>query len=81
MQWGNNDSYRLGIGQGENVSVATPVAGGESGTAQLGDVVEVEVSVFAGIALKANGTVFTWGNSGRGLGNGVTTNSASPVQV
>ena len=41
----------------------------------------LEVSVFAGIALKANGTVFTWGNSGRGLGNGVTTNSASPVQV
>ena len=34
--------------------------------------VEVEVSVFAGIALKVNGTVFIWGNSGRGLGNGVT---------
>ena len=79
--WGNNEYYRLGIGKEGHVNVATPVAGGESGTAQLGDVVEVEISAFAGIALKANGTVFTWGTSGNGLGNGVLASSTSPVQV
>ena len=57
--WGNNDNYRLGIGQGGHVNVATPVVGGESGTVQLSDVVYVETSNFATVALKANGTVFT----------------------
>ena len=79
--WGNNDYYGLGTGKGGHVNVATPVAGGESGTVQLGDIVEVEISYLSVIALKANGTVFTWGTSEAGLGNGVVTSSASPVQV
>ena len=58
-----------------------PVVGGESGTVQLSDVVYVETSNFATVALKANGTVFTWGVNRDGLGNGVSTSSVSPVQI
>ena len=79
--WGNNGSYRLGIGKEGHVNVAMPVVGGESGTIQLNDVVYVETSNFATVALKANGTVFAWGVNGDGLGNGVSTSSASPVQI
>ena len=81
--WGNNDYYRLGIGEGGNVNVATPVAGGESGTAQLEDIIDVESCNASTIALKANGTVFIWGYAAEsGLGNSVHSGaSSSPVQA
>ena len=81
--WGNNDAYRLGIGEGGNVNVATPVVGGESGTAQLEDIIDVESCNASTIALKANGTVFIWGYAAEsGLGNSVHSGaSSSPVQA
>jgi murein DD-endopeptidase MepM/ murein hydrolase activator NlpD len=48
----------------------------------LEDVVSVETYDFNSIALKSDGTVWTWGKNDSGqLGNGTTIDSSEPVQV
>lgn len=55
----------------------TPVA-----VTGLSTVVQIAAGSAHGVALKANGTVWTWGNNGNGqIGNGTTTDVTVPVQV
>jgi alpha-tubulin suppressor-like RCC1 family protein len=74
--WGSNSHGQLGIGttpasanvfmKVDNLTNVTAVAAGSSFS----------------MALKADGTVWTWGlNTSGQLGNGTTTNSSVPVQV
>ncbi len=74
--WGNNTSGQLGDGTAANSTVPVQVSGGLSG------VTAVAAGFDHGMALKNDGTVWTWGNNASGqLGDGTTTNRAVPVQV
>lgn len=76
--WGLNSTGQLGRGAPCSTCFdATP--GRVSG---LTDVIMVEAGMLHAIALKSDGTVWTWGynNSGQ-LGDGTVTDSTSPVQV
>ena len=75
--WGHNDCGQLGDGTTTNRGLAAQVS-------QLGDVVSVSASCDGRhvLALKADGTVWTWGYNGYGqLGDGTTTNRLRPIQV
>jgi len=95
--WGNNglgwSGYgcvggRLGDGNSTGIS-ATPVlvkAGEQNPGNPTGTYLEGIVAIAAGeshsMALDANGFVLCWGSNRYGqLGNGITTNSATPVRV
>ena len=53
-----------------------------SGTAFLTDIMSIEGGCFYSVALKSDGTVWSWGTNGSGvLGDGTTTNSYIPVQA
>ncbi|MCW1148170.1 T9SS type A sorting domain-containing protein [Flavobacterium lacisediminis] len=73
--WGKNDVGQLGSG-----SLASPIIL----PIQIGldtSWSRIDAGDFHNIALKTNGTLWTWGNNFRGqLGNGNTTLSTSPVQ-
>ena len=73
---GYNDLGSLGIGTiGGYVNMPTPVVG-------LSNVVAIAASGYESYALKADGTVWSWGYNAFGqLGNGTTQNSGTPVQV
>ncbi|MFZ4858969.1 MAG: C13 family peptidase [Desulfuromonadaceae bacterium] len=77
--WGGNSTGQLGDG---TVSIDY---GGKSSPVQVSGLTGV-IAVAAGsahtVALKSDGTVWTWGYNGYGqLGNGTTVNSSTPVQV
>ena len=77
--WGNN-SYYGQCGDGTTINRLTPVA-----VAGLTNVVAISAGTYHSVALKLDGTVWTWGFNAYGiLGNGtagVLGNSASYVQV
>lgn len=81
--WGFNTWGQLGINKTGDQSIPQRVHGGASGGAYLSDIVKVEAGGYTAYALKANGTVWTWGNNGYSqLGNGMTSGySYVPVQV
>ena len=74
--WGSNGSGQLGDGTTVyNTSVPVTAAG-------LGDVVAVATGYLHSVALRADGTVFTWGANSYGqLGDGTTTGSLVPKAV
>lgn len=75
--WGNGDYGRLGDGTtGRNTCSPAPVSG-------LSDVVGIAAGSGTGYALRADGTVWSWGVGTEGqLGNGTTSNgSLAPVRV
>lgn len=78
--WGDNDIGQLGNGTTASVPVTTPVT-----VAGLTGVIAIAAGgYFEGhtCALLGDGTVRCWGDNGNGqLGNGTTTNSATPVTV
>jgi alpha-tubulin suppressor-like RCC1 family protein len=77
--WGPNFTGKLGVGDPENNTVATvPVQ-----VTGLADVVQIDGSNANRFALKADGTVWSWGSNREGqLGNGTTGDWAgAPVQV
>ena len=82
--WGYNSVLQLGV-TGGNTTVAQQVLGGASGSQYLTDIVEVKASKVHTLALKANGTVYAWGNNYDGqLGNGYASNTSEsnlPIQV
>ncbi len=75
--WGYNFDGELGNGAGPTANATTPVqASGLSG------ITAVAAGYFHTVALKSDGTVWTWGNNQYGqLGIGNTTNATTPVQV
>ncbi len=83
------DGYCWGSGNlGNNIfndQTGTPkrVLGGESETTYLEDLSEISIGGDHSCAVrKTDGSVFCWGDNTNGeLGNGNTTNSASPVRV
>jgi alpha-tubulin suppressor-like RCC1 family protein len=79
--WGANDSGQLGTGAGTLTAQGT---GNPTPAAAIGlsNVIAIVAGDSHSVALKSDGTVWTWGNNyGGQLGNNSTTNSPIPVQV
>ncbi|HVG57660.1 MAG TPA: hypothetical protein VNA24_03845 [Hyalangium sp.] len=76
MAFGQDNSLgQLGDGTTQNRRTRAPVQG-------LDDVVAIAASSGFGLAVRADGTVWSWGANGFGvLGDGTTENRSSPVQV
>jgi alpha-tubulin suppressor-like RCC1 family protein len=74
--WGNNDYGQLGDGTTEDKSIPVQVKG-------LNNVAAIAAGGYHyTIALKKDGTVWTWGNNDYGqLGDGTTEDKSTPVQV
>ena len=79
--WGYNNRGQLG--DGTTTDRHTPVQVlGPGGMGFLTAVVDVSAGYYHSLALKADGTVWTWGgNSSGSLGDGTTTDRYAPVQV
>jgi alpha-tubulin suppressor-like RCC1 family protein len=74
--WGDNENGQIGIGT-TITDQTTPVQ-----VSGLSNVVKIAAGRFFSLALKSDGTVWTWGQNLYGqLGNGTTTDSPVPVQV
>ena len=79
--WGWNSRGQLGDGTGTNSNTPVQVKGA-GGAGFLDDVSAIAAGSEHTVALKSDGTVWTWGLNNRGqLGNGTDINSATPVQV
>lgn len=79
--WGNNLNGKLGDGTQQNRLLPVQVKG-PAGTGYLTDVIAVDAGTGHSVALKSDGTVWSWGyNSNGQLGDGTTTDSVYPVQV
>ena len=76
--WGNNSVGQLGDGtDGHENSRTTPAQ-----VLGLTEVVDLSAGAAFSVALRSDGTVWTWGNnSGGQLGDGTTTNRSIPAQV
>ncbi|MBF0371221.1 MAG: RCC1 repeat- and reductase domain-containing protein [Magnetococcales bacterium] len=76
--WGSNVKGQLGNGEaGDGLQESTPVE-----VPGLTDVVAVGAGYEFSVALKGDGTVWSWGYNNYGqLGNGTTDDSTTPVQV
>jgi alpha-tubulin suppressor-like RCC1 family protein len=75
--WGSNSNGQLGDGTTTNRSTPVPVSG-------LSGVTVTAVAAGWGysLALASDGTVWAWGKNNEGqIGDGTTTNRATPVQV
>jgi len=79
--WGDNPNGQLG--NGTETSSSTPVQVlGPGGSGYLTDVVAISGGHHHSVALKSDGTIWAWGGNSYGqLGNGIATNSSTPVQV
>src|SRR6185312_1603769 len=74
--WGTDYSGELGDG-GSNTNRPSPVR-----TLNLTNVVAIANGWIHGLAVKSDGTVWTWGRNVNGqLGDGTFTNRSAPVQV
>jgi alpha-tubulin suppressor-like RCC1 family protein len=73
MSWGLNTAAQLGVGTTGNRNYATLLM--ETTVEPLTDVVAVAAAAQHSLALKEDGTVYSWGNNGMGqLGRSGTTN-------
>jgi alpha-tubulin suppressor-like RCC1 family protein len=87
--WGNNDHAQLGNGTTDTHTLPVLVRdapGASPGvklpSRSLGNVIAVAAGWGHSLALKADGTVWAWGeNDGGQLGNGSTTSNSLPTQV
>lgn len=74
---GNNSTGLLGIGETKETIMSTPAE-----VTGLSDVVAVTSGRYFAVALKRDGTLWTWGYNDKGqLGDGTTTSRTAPVQV
>jgi alpha-tubulin suppressor-like RCC1 family protein len=80
--WTFGDNYEGELGNGTIAHAQTPVrVVGPGGTGILDRVVAIQAGYSHGLALRDDGTVWTWGEGLFGeLGTGSTTRSTSPVQ-
>jgi len=80
--WGSNSYYQLGDGTNINKPAPVQVKDPSDPTGFLTGVEAVAAGNVYSIALKTNGTVWTWGYNGSGsLGDGTYDNRTQPVQV
>ncbi|MEY2564930.1 MAG: large repetitive protein [Verrucomicrobiota bacterium] len=78
--WGSNASGQIGIGSTTNQKFAVQVK--LTGGAALTGVIDIACGSNHAIALKSDGTVWTWGSNTNGqLGNGTTAQATNPVQT
>jgi alpha-tubulin suppressor-like RCC1 family protein len=78
--WGDNGSGQIGIGSTQTQKYAVQVTLSGGGT--LTGVKDVACGSTHVVAVKSDGTVWSWGNNTNGqLGNGTTTQAKNPVQV
>ncbi|MFI0434724.1 MAG: hypothetical protein ACH350_03215 [Parachlamydiaceae bacterium] len=74
--WGNNSYGQLGNGNNTNFNYPVQVIGG------LKDVTSISAGSYHSMALKKDGTVWTWGLNNKGqLGIGSTSNANTPTQI
>ncbi|HWS15978.1 MAG TPA: hypothetical protein VN450_07285 [Candidatus Methylomirabilis sp.] len=79
--WGYNSHGQLGDNTTTNRSTPGQVVG-PGGTGYLTGFASVAGGVYHTVALKSDGTFWTWGWNGNGeLGDNTTTNRSTPVQV
>ncbi len=81
--WGDNGAGQLGDGSAGGVYRTSPMLVlGVEGSGTLTNVTSVSGGRFHSLALKNDGTVYSWGNNSYGqLGNASTAMSTTPVQV
>jgi alpha-tubulin suppressor-like RCC1 family protein len=80
LSWGANGHGQLG--NGTTTDLATPGVVGKSKGAPLRDVIAIGAGHASSVALRADGTVWTWGSNENGeLGDGTRENRHLPVQV
>ncbi|MBF0523214.1 MAG: filamentous hemagglutinin N-terminal domain-containing protein, partial [Candidatus Omnitrophica bacterium] len=82
--WGRNGYGELGVGTTDNSAHSTPVQtlGGATGTTYLSGVTAVYAGSYNVLAIKSDGTVWSWGYNNVGqLGNGNKADNYTPVQV
>ncbi|MCL5023752.1 MAG: RCC1 repeat-containing protein, partial [Nitrospirae bacterium] len=78
--WGYNADGQLGNGTHTDSNIPVQVTVAEN--VPLENVIGIAAGVYHTVAVKSDGTVWTWGNNLYGqLGNGTYDNSAVPVQV
>jgi alpha-tubulin suppressor-like RCC1 family protein len=79
--WGLNNYGQLGDGTYGQRSTPVQVVG-PGGSGYLSDITQASAGLNHSLALKSDGTVWTWGRNAEGqLGNGTTIESTTPVQV
>lgn len=77
LAWGRNDSGQLGLGSSSSSPTLTPTV-----IPGLAGVVAVSAGESHSIALKSDGSVWTWGGGSFGqLGDNTTTTKSTPTQV
>ncbi|MCU7613475.1 hypothetical protein N0B16_03415 [Chryseobacterium sp. GMJ5] len=81
--WGNDNSGGLGQNTAANVNQTTPVqVKGVGGVGFLTNIVQIDNYQIGFVALRSDGTVYTWGNGDNGQnGDGSTSQRNAPVQV
>ncbi len=81
--WGNNNDGQLGDGTTESSDSPAQVSGINNVIAIAADAgAEFYDELVHSVALKSDGTVWTWGYNGDGqLGDGTNTNRNTPIQV
>jgi alpha-tubulin suppressor-like RCC1 family protein len=79
--WGWNNNGQLG--DDTDVNRFTPIrVTGEEGDGYLDNVIDIATGYMHSMALKSDGTVYSWGSNSMGqLGNSTTENSSTPIQV
>ena len=80
--WGENGDGQLGIGSTTDKFDRIVNVESAEGISNLHDVVAISAGGSHSLALKADGTVWAWGNNEYGqLGNGQTADALLPVQI
>ncbi|MCA9329731.1 fibronectin type III domain-containing protein, partial [Candidatus Saccharibacteria bacterium] len=81
LAWGHNSFSQLGIGSTANRSLPTVVSG-PAGAGALSGISKIAAGVSSSLALKNDGTVWSWGRNFTGaLGDNSTSSRSTPVQV
>lgn len=78
--WGSNNNGELGDGTAQERNMPVQVVG-ESGIGVLSDIVSIGTGMGYSIALKQDGTVWTWGSNNKGQLGNYRAGSSTPVQV
>lgn len=78
--WGSNNNGELGDGTTQERNMPVQVVG-ESGIGVLSDIVSIGTGMGYSIALKQDGTVWTWGSNNKGQLGNYRAGSSTPVQV